>query len=90
MSPIKIGNSHVTSSAPEWLCPIKHPPPPGKKLQLLTSGGIATYGPWSWEEGNIAWAPCLQIPPEIKSRIGHLPNWEKLRECLHAETAAPE
>jgi hypothetical protein len=66
-----------------WLCPIEHPPPLGKKIQLLTYTGIATYGCWNWY-GFIAWAPCLKVEGKIRERVGKLPDWEKLGKVTTA------
>lgn len=58
-----------TSREPVWMDPHEFPPPPQKKVQLLTKEGVAIFGIWSWELGCIAWAPCLKIPPHIKEKM---------------------
>jgi hypothetical protein len=72
------GDAATSQTPMDWLCPLKHKPPLGKKVQLLAYTGTATFGQWSWDGGFIAWAPCTQIPAEIKTRIGRLPNWQEL------------
>lgn len=79
MNQVRVGQDAATTQKAEWLCPLEHHPPVGKKIQLLTYTGIATYGHWDWDCGFIAWAPCIQIPEKFRKRIGKLPNWEELR-----------
>ena len=38
-----------------WKYPHKHPPPRGKKLNILQCGGIAIHGEWRDNSGFIAW-----------------------------------
>ena len=76
---IRIGHDAATTEKAEWLCPLEHSPPTGKKIQLLTFAGTACYGKWDWDGGFIAWAPCIQVPERFKNRIGKLPNWVELR-----------
>lgn len=81
---IRVRDEFVVADEPTtWLHPLKHPPPLGKKLQLLTYTGIATYGTWRWDGGCIAWAPCLKIPNEFKRMIGKLPDWDEIRHTMN-------
>jgi hypothetical protein len=71
----------VTSVEPEYLDPADHPPPRGRKIQLLTIGGIAVQGDWDDEGGFVAWAPLLKIPPNIKAKLAKLnEHFADLRE----------
>lgn len=52
---------YIADSAPEWRYPLLDGEPPrGKKLNLLTSGGIAVIGQWAENSNYIAWAPLLK------------------------------
>lgn len=39
----------------EWKYPHEHEPPRGKKLNILTCGGVAIHGFWKDNHGFIAW-----------------------------------
>lgn len=51
-----------------WIDPDDDPPPRGSKINLLTIGGISTTGTWD-EEGCVAWAPLLTVPPAIRAKL---------------------
>lgn len=46
-----------------WRDPAEHPPPTGRKLLLLTEGGVAVIGIWHNQGGYQAWSP---LPKRIK------------------------
>lgn len=59
----------VEVSATEYfLDPLEYPPPRGRKLNLLTRGGIACQGTWSGTD-LIGWAPLHRIPQKLKERM---------------------
>jgi hypothetical protein len=47
-----------------WRDPQKEPPPMGRKLLVLTSGGIAVIGDWMIDSNFVAWSP---LPKKRKS-----------------------
>lgn len=87
----------VTSAEPEYLDPEDHPPPRGRKIQLLTIGGIAVEGDWTEHGGFVAWAPLLKIPPKIKAKLARINEYfAELREkdearwkCNESSSARP-
>jgi len=46
-----------------WRDPAKQSPPVGRKLLLLTDGGVAVIGLWHKDGGFQAWSP---LPKRIK------------------------
>ena len=46
-----------------WRDPAQYAPPVGRKLLLLTDGGVAVIGLWSKDGGFQAWSP---LPKRIK------------------------
>lgn len=46
-----------------WRDPVEYPPPTGRKLLLLTEGGVAVIGIWHKQGGYQAWSP---LPKRIK------------------------
>jgi hypothetical protein len=46
-----------------WRNPAEYAPPVGRKLLLLTDGGVAVIGLWSKDGGFQAWSP---LPKRIK------------------------
>jgi hypothetical protein len=40
-----------------WRDPKAERPPLAVKMLLLTSGGVAILGSWSWNSNLVAWAP---------------------------------
>jgi len=59
---MSVGEGYVASADPEWQYPAAGDPPAplGVKLQLLNSGGSATYGAWTPGSNFIAWAPLMK------------------------------
>ena len=53
------GNTVMPAEAGEayWRDPDWDPPPLGRKLLLLTSGGVAVIGDWMRDSNLIAWSP---------------------------------
>lgn len=47
--------------------PLVDPPPKGKKIGLLTKGGIYTVG--LWDDDCIGWLEVPKIPYSIKQRM---------------------
>lgn len=43
--------------------------PLGYKVQLLTVGGVATYGAASKHSNFLAWSPVPKMTPEIKEKV---------------------
>lgn len=60
---VRVSETHASSDEAQWNYP-KYPgdnqPPHGVKLQLLTKGGISTYGQWQDNAGFIAWAYLIK------------------------------
>jgi len=46
-----------------WREPEQQAPPTGKKVLLLTRGGVAVIGLWTKNGGFVAWSP---LPKRIK------------------------
>ena len=46
-----------------WRDSTQYPPPVGRKLLLLTDGGVAVIGLWNKDGGFQAWSP---LPKRIK------------------------
>lgn len=45
-----------STGAVEWIYPHEDAPPPGKKIFILTTGGVAIVGTWAgWTAGHVAW-----------------------------------
>lgn len=61
-------NGVEVSATEYFLDPEEYPPPKGKKLNLLTKGGIACQGTWSGED-LVGWAPLHRIPAKLKERM---------------------
>lgn len=60
----KISPTHASSNEAKWHYP-EFPgdssPPPGRKVQILTKGGVSIYGQWGGTKvGHIAWAYLIQ------------------------------
>ena len=52
---------YLATNTPYWRYPLLDgEPPKGKKLNLLTSGGIAVIGQWNDSSNFIAWAPLIK------------------------------
>lgn len=52
--------------------------PQGVKVQLLTKGGIATYGHYrAGEDWLLAWAPLPKKPDWLKAGLSQPPGEEK-------------
>lgn len=50
-----------------WRHPKDWEPPKGTKLRLLSRGWTETSG--IWDDTFLAWAPLLEIEPELKQRL---------------------
>lgn len=48
-----------------FLDPKEHAPPRGKKILLLTIGGICVVGHWK-DDDWVAWLPLPRVPDHIK------------------------
>jgi hypothetical protein len=46
-----------------WRYPTQAVPPAGKKLLLLTEGGVAVIGDWKQNGGFTAWSPLPKRTP---------------------------
>lgn len=57
-----------------WRDPAIEPPPLGRKLLLLTSGGVAALGDWMTDSNFVAWSP-LPKRPLTKPDTGGKPNY---------------
>ncbi len=60
---------YLAAPQPEFLHPDDVPPPRGTKLNLLTSGGIATFGHWTDDSNLIAWAPLIKVSDDLRARL---------------------
>lgn len=47
----------ATSGEVYWRDPADEPPPLGRKLLILTSGGVAVIGDWMNDSNFVAWSP---------------------------------
>jgi len=56
----------AASEAVGWRDPEWCPPPRGRKLLILTAGGVAILGPWADDVGHHAWSYL----PSKTTRIG--------------------
>ncbi len=61
---VRVSPTHASSNEAQWHYP-DYPgdpaPPPGRKLQILTVGGVSIYGQWGGKKaGHIAWAYLIQ------------------------------
>lgn len=52
----------------KWIDPDDEPAPTGRKLFILTIGGVATVGNWD-ADYCVAWAPLLTVPPKIRAKL---------------------
>lgn len=59
----------MVSATEYFLDPLEYPPPKGKKINLLTRGGIACQGTWIDGLDLIGWAPLHKIPAALKERM---------------------
>lgn len=59
------GSGYVAGEV-EFLDPAEHPPPEGRKMILLTEGGVATIGQWQKGFGVKGWHPLPKIPRKLK------------------------
>ena len=79
---------YVAGDAPEWRYPLLDgEPPKGKKLNLLTSGGVAVMGQWSDGSNYIAWAPLIKASKAKEHMIKLLQNFtgsNTRKALLHA------
>ena len=46
-----------------WRDPEQEPPPRGRKLLILTSGGVAVFGDWMDDSNFVAWSPLPKKRP---------------------------
>lgn len=65
-----MGNSkeYVVSAESSWR--YIEPAPRGKKLSLLTRGGIQVTGEWKDGGDFIAWAPLIKRNHELERELG--------------------
>lgn len=62
-------NMPAASGEVYWRDPDIEPPPRGRKLLILTSGGVAVFGDWMDDSNFVAWSP---LPRKRKNeRIEH-------------------
>ena len=52
----------AVAGEPRWRDPAIEPPPRGKKLLLLTSGGVACIGDWMDDSNLTHWSPLPKRP----------------------------
>jgi len=72
---MSIRDDRVTSMHPSFVSCSKETPPAGRKLILLTIGGIAILGPYNPKSDKnfiVAWSPLPKVPEDIKLEIGVL------------------
>lgn len=58
----------ATPVRPDWIDPLDIPPPRGRKLNVLTYGGIATEGFWD-DKLYVGWLPLANTPDKLKYRM---------------------
>jgi len=56
-------NMPAASGEVYWRDPEQEPPPRGRKLLILTSGGVAVFGDWMDDSNFVAWSPLPKKRP---------------------------
>ena len=66
-------HSVIVANSVHWFNPDTHPPLKGKKLTVLTWGGIQINSEWgsgpNGEDPYAAWAPLIEKPAWLKERL---------------------
>lgn len=73
---------YSTGSIP-WKYPHRHKPPRGKKLNILTEGGIAIHGDWRDDSGFLGWQDLFKR--DLKQEAEYL---ESLKNNVDSENDA--